>query len=489
MVSTVFVDASASYPGTPLVASWFNDVNNFVYSGVVPPSFLVSVGNGGTGLASVTAYAPLVGGTTTAGPLQVASTGQSNSGYVLTSTGASSLPTWQAAAGGGTPGGSDTQLQYNNAGAFGGISGATTDGTKLKVTRGNLSLTGTSTGVTLLNSGLSSTLSNSLTLPITSADTLAGLSTVQTWLAAQTLSNGGLSLLGTSTGKTTLNSGLGAGSNNTLTLPITASDTLAALGTVQSWTAVQTYNNSTIKLLGSSSGATTFTSANAGASNFTVTVPAVTGTLYISGQGASAAVAVTDGGTGLGTLTTAYAPVCAGTTATGNLQVASTGLSTSGWVLTSTGSSSLPTFQAPTGGAQLNVANTWVAAQTFTNSDLKLLGSSSGATTFTSANAGASNFTLTIPALTGTMYVSGQGAGAAVAVTDGGTGVGTMTTAYAPVCAGTTATGNLQVASTGIGTSGFVLTSNGASALPSFKAAASSVNPGTVYMIANNFLF
>ena len=34
-----------------------------------------------------------------------------------------------AAAGGGTPGGSTTQLQYNNAGAFGGISGATTDGT------------------------------------------------------------------------------------------------------------------------------------------------------------------------------------------------------------------------------------------------------------------------------------------------------------------------------------------------------------------------
>lgn len=31
--------------------------------------------------------------------------------------------------GGGTPGGSDTQLQYNNAGAFGGITGATTNGT------------------------------------------------------------------------------------------------------------------------------------------------------------------------------------------------------------------------------------------------------------------------------------------------------------------------------------------------------------------------
>jgi hypothetical protein len=44
-----------------------------------------------------------------------------------------------------------------------------------------------------------------------------------------------------------------------------------------------------------------------------------------------------------------------------------------------------------------------------------------------------------------------------------------MTTAYAPVCAGTTATGTLQVASTGLSTSGNVLISNGASSLPSFQ--------------------
>lgn len=62
-------------------------------------------------------------------------------------------------------------------------------------------------------------------------------------------------------------------------------------------------------------------------------------------------VPVTDGGTGVSTLTTAYAPVCAGTTATGAVQVASTGLSTSGNVLTSNGASSLPSFQAPTAGA------------------------------------------------------------------------------------------------------------------------------------------
>ena len=42
------------------------------------------------------------------------------------------------AAGGGTPGGSTTQLQYNNAGAFGGISGATTDGTVVTYTANNL---------------------------------------------------------------------------------------------------------------------------------------------------------------------------------------------------------------------------------------------------------------------------------------------------------------------------------------------------------------
>jgi hypothetical protein len=44
---------------------------------------------------------------------------------------------------------------------------------------------------------------------------------------------------------------------------------------------------------------------------------------------------------------------------------------------------------------------------TFANSDLKLLGSSTGATTFTSANAGASNFTLTLPAVTDTVAVLG----------------------------------------------------------------------------------
>lgn len=57
-----------------------------------------------------------------------------------------------------------------------------------------------------------------------------------------------------------------------------------------------------------------------------------------------------------------------------------------------------------------------------------------------------------------------------LAIADGGTGVSTMTTAYAPVIAGTTATGALQVADTGLATSGWVFTSNGSSAKPSFQA-------------------
>jgi hypothetical protein len=59
-----------------------------------------SVANGGTGMSATVAYAPICGGTTTTGAMQSADTGISTSGYVLTSTGASSLPTFQAAAGG-----------------------------------------------------------------------------------------------------------------------------------------------------------------------------------------------------------------------------------------------------------------------------------------------------------------------------------------------------------------------------------------------------
>lgn len=57
------------------------------------------------------------------------------------------------------------------------------------------------------------------------------------------------------------------------------------------------------------------------------------------------------------------------------------------------------------GRESLNVANanTWTAIQTFTNSDLKLLGSSTGAITFTSDNASGTNYTLHFPAANDTL--------------------------------------------------------------------------------------
>lgn len=74
-----------------------SQAGNSTSGGVTVP---VTVPNGGTGVVSFTPYAPITGGTVAAGALQSASTGISNVGWVLTSTGASSLPTWQAPTGG-----------------------------------------------------------------------------------------------------------------------------------------------------------------------------------------------------------------------------------------------------------------------------------------------------------------------------------------------------------------------------------------------------
>lgn len=70
-------------------------------------------------------------------------------------------------------------------------------------------------------------------------------------------------------------------------------------------------------------------------------------------------------------------------------------------------------------------------------------------------------------------------------VVNGGTGV-TSTTAYAVLCGGTTSTAALQSIAS-VGTLGYVLTSNGAAALPTFQApvtGSGTVNSGTAGQIA-----
>lgn len=61
-----------------------NNSNNF--------SNPIGVVNGGTGVASLVAYEPLLGGTTSTGPIQQNAQGFSTSGNVLKSMGASALP-------------------------------------------------------------------------------------------------------------------------------------------------------------------------------------------------------------------------------------------------------------------------------------------------------------------------------------------------------------------------------------------------------------
>jgi hypothetical protein len=137
---------------------------------------------------------------------------------------------------------------------------------------------------------------------------------------------------------------------------------------------------------------------------------------------------VANGGTGDASFT-AYSVVCGGTSSTAALQsVASVG--SAGQVLTSNGAALLPTFQAVPASAVTSV--------------------SAGDSTLTiSPTTGAVSAKLTIPVL----------------VSSGGTG-NLTNTAYALLCGGTSSTGNLQSATTG--TSGQILVSNGAAALPSW---------------------
>lgn len=111
--------------------------------------------------------------------------------------------------GGGTPGGSTTQVQYNNAGAFGGITGATTDGTTLTLVApvlgaasatsiNKVAITAPATAATLtIANNKTLTVNNTLTLtgtdatvmtlPTTSA-TLARTDAGQTFSGAQAFS-------------------------------------------------------------------------------------------------------------------------------------------------------------------------------------------------------------------------------------------------------------------------------------------------------------
>jgi hypothetical protein len=81
----------------------------------------------------------------TLGDVSQVSIGGGTPGYFLQTDGAGSLSWAQANAGGGTPGGTNTQVQYNNAGNFGGSTGFTFNSTTAMLTAPNLTVTGSTT--------------------------------------------------------------------------------------------------------------------------------------------------------------------------------------------------------------------------------------------------------------------------------------------------------------------------------------------------------
>jgi hypothetical protein len=91
----------ATVTGIPKLASGVQSIATAGTDYYAPGSTDVAVADGGTGVSSLTAYAVICGGTTSTGAVQsIASVG--TAGHVLTSNGAGALPTFQAAAGGGS---------------------------------------------------------------------------------------------------------------------------------------------------------------------------------------------------------------------------------------------------------------------------------------------------------------------------------------------------------------------------------------------------
>lgn len=126
-----------------------------------------------------------------------------------------------------------------------------------------------------------------------------------------------------------------------------------------------------------------------------------------SGTVTSASVVSANGFAGTVASSTTTPAITLSTTITGALKGNGTALSQAACADLSNGATGCSTATGTSGATigLLNGANTISGVQTYTNSDFALLGSSTGATTFTSANAGASNFTLTVPAATDTMVL------------------------------------------------------------------------------------
>lgn len=218
---------------------------------------------------------------------------------------------------------------------------------------------------------------------------------------------------------------------------------------------------------------------------------AIAGTLTLNGDGAVtlANTIGNAGGTNIGSTTAQYAIIkVTGTLTTTKVITAPSGASYSKtYVVLNNATGGSVTIKA-SGETGVTVAAGDKALVAFNGTDYVRVGASAGGSNTqvqynSSGNlAGSANLTFDGTNLTANTLTPTNALGAAY----GGTGL-TTTTAYSVVFTGTTSTGNFQ-ASAGPGTSGYVLTSNGAGALPTFQAS-SGVTTGKSIAMAMIFGF
>lgn len=143
--------------------------------------------------------------------------------------------TWATPSSGGTPGGSNTQLQYNNSSAFGGISGATTNGTAVTFTSANLIATSPK-----FITGINDTNGNELF-------TITATGSAVNEVSIANAATGNAPVIGTSGGDTNINLRLEPKGTGNVTINGTAPVLgLAISGTSKSFVGVATGTNSIV---------------------------------------------------------------------------------------------------------------------------------------------------------------------------------------------------------------------------------------------------
>lgn len=294
----------------------------------------ITVGKGGTGNTSATAYALIAGGTLSTTPFQSLATG--STGQVLQSNGASALPTYSTATFPSTATGTGKILRA--------------DGTNWVATTSTFS--DTYSASTLLYSNGANTVTGLATA--NSASLVTDSSGVPAWSASMTT---GQVITGV-TGGTPIPKTITAGTNMTITFGVSTitfdSTGGGGSGTVNSGTAGQVayYATSGTAVSGLTSSANqVLTTDGSNIATFSSTLPsAVQGNIttvgtVTSGTWNGTVITVTYGGSGRASAT-AYALIAGGTTSTGAHQSLATG--STGQVLQSAGNAAIPAYSTAT---------------------------------------------------------------------------------------------------------------------------------------------